>query len=305
MKWALAVIAAPLSVAIFSPSVAAQNSEPTVECGAPLGPASLTVREIAGDTIFTYSQNPATVEVAEADITEPAFLDDARTLTFRNLSFDEAVQLIADNPIYYATLTETTVEALEDNGGFAPVRGSLVCAIAATPTPQPTPVTPTPVTPAPVTPPVTPAPVTPTPPAPPVVTSPTLADLPDGNYRMTSAEYPVRVVTDEELLANGGYLFVFRKRGDAVTGIFGHIDGETGACITGTVSGDTITGQAYTNDQPATINGTTYLGPLQVLQLGTPVNNLRYDGSVMNVESLFRINAGTRIPVETCEGQFS
>ena len=152
------------------------------------------------------------MEVAEADITEPAFLDDARTLTFRNLSFDEAVQLIADNPIYYATLTETTVEALEDNGGFAPVRGSLVCAIArnANSTANASNANASNASASNATSNASTRNAD--------ATGPTCSHqsnarrfLPDGNYRMTSAEYPVRVVTDEELLANGGYLFVFRK----------------------------------------------------------------------------------------------
>ncbi len=121
---------------------------------------------------------------------------------------------------------------------------------------------------------------------------------------MASADYPFRVISDEELLKNGGYLFTFRKRGNVVTGNFGQIDGEIGACVTGTVSGNTITGQAYTNDEPVTVDGKTYLGQLRVLQLGTPVSNVRYDNSVMNVESLSRINAGTRLPVESCSGQF-
>jgi hypothetical protein len=264
--------------------------------------AYITVSEIAGNSVFVYEQFPSPVAAATATPAQPATIANRRTLTLMSTPIADARQRVVAQPAYYAELLGASVESLQGEG-FGKVNDTLLCRpgnVANTPaTPPATPPTTPPATP-PATPPTTP------PATPPVSTTPstTLASLPDGNYRMASAQYPVRVVTDAELLQNGGYLFVFRKVGNVITGNWGHIDHEEGACVTGTVSGNTITGQAYTNDQPTTINGKTYLDPMSVLQLGSPVSTVRYDGSVMNVASLSRINAGTQLPPETCSGQF-
>jgi hypothetical protein len=271
----------------------------------PLGMrAYITVSEIAGNSVFVYEQFPSPVAAATATPAQPATIANRRTLTLMSTPIADARQRVVAQPAYYAELLGTSVESLQGEG-FSKVNDTLLCRPGNTATP---PTTGTPPTTPPATPPAATPPATGTPPATPPPTSvtpaPTLASLPDGNYRMASAQYPVRVVTDAELLQNGGYLFTFRKVGNVITGNWGHIDHEEGACVTGTVSGNTITGQAYTDDQPTTINGKTYLDPMSVLQLGSPVSTGRYDGSVMNVASLSRINAGTQLPPETCAGQF-
>lgn len=265
----------PITVCAFDPSSGTLN---------PLGMrAFITVSEIEGNSVFLFEQFPSFVSSGQ-DESPPVDVDIAseRTLTIYETPIAEARQLVVDNPAYYAALLglENTDEAMDENG-FGPVNATLTCQsgsnsnAAANPRPE------------------APLPV-----------SPTLASLPDGNYRMATAEYPNRIVTDQELLASGGYLFTFRKLGNTVTGNFGHIDHEEGACITGTVSGNTITGQAYTDDRPMTVDGQTYLDPERHLQLGQKVTNVRYDSSVMNVAGLSRINAGTRVPVESCLGAF-
>jgi hypothetical protein len=308
--------AAPPTTTTPAPTPA-QTPTPTTVCSYnsnggvpnPLGMrAYITVSEIAGNSVFVYEQFPSPVAAATATPAQPATIANRRTLTLMSTPIADARQRVVAQPAYYAELLGTSVESLQGDG-FGKVNDTLLCRPGNSATPPTTgtpPASPPATPPTSVTPPTTGTPPTSPPATPPtsVTPAPTLASLPDGNYRMASAQYPVRVVTDAELLQNGGYLFVFRKVGNVITGHWGHIDHEEGACITGTVSGNTITGQAYTNDKPTTIDGKTYLDPMSVLQLGSPVSTVRYDGSVMNVASLSRINAGTQLPPETCSGQF-
>jgi hypothetical protein len=313
----ISFLSAPLSVSAQTPTPAAPTPAPTPaattvcaynpEGGVPnpLGMrAYITVSEVSGNSVFVYEQFPSTIPTVSERPNQPVTIANRRTLTFGSTPIADARQQVVAQPAYYASLLGVSLESLQGEG-FGKVNDTLLCRpgnVAVTPPATPPATTPPATTP-PATPPATTPPATP----PTTVTPPaaaTLESLPDGNYRMASATYPLRVVTDEELLQNGGYLFLFRKRGNVITGNWGHIDHEEGACITGTVSGNTITGQAYTNDQPTTIEGKTYLDPMRVLQLGTPVSGLRYDGSVMNVASLSRINAGTQLPPESCSGQF-
>ncbi|WP_141242136.1 hypothetical protein [Leptolyngbya sp. BC1307] len=258
----------PTTVCAFDPSSGAIN---------PLGMrAFITVSEVEGNSVFLFEQFPSFVSsgVSSGQAGGPPIdvdIASERTLTIYETPIAEARQLVVNNPPYYAALIGLEdIDQVMGENGFGPVNDTLTCQTAGGTATNPMPA------------------------------GPTLADLPDGNYRMTTAEYPNRIVSDEELLASGGYLFVFQKAGNSVTGNFGHIDHEEGACITGTVSGNTITGQAYTDDRPTTIEGQTYLDPGGHLLLGEKATNVRYDGSVMNVTGLSRINAGTRLPVTDC-----
>ena len=234
--------------------------------------AFITVSEIEGNSVFLFEQFPSFVSLGQEEgIPIDVDIASERTLTIYGTPIAEARQLVVNNPPYYAALLGLDdIDQVMGENGFGPVNDTLTCQNAGGAATDPTP------------------------------TGPTLADLPDGNYRMTTAEYPNRIVSDEELLTSGGYLFVFQKLGSSVTGNFGHIDHEEGACVTGTISGNTITGQAYTDDRPTTIEGQTYLDPGRYLQLGEKATDVRYDGSVMDVTGLSRINAGTRLPVTDC-----
>lgn len=264
----------PTTVCAFDPSSGALN---------PLGMrAFITVSEIEGNSIFLFEQFPSFVSLGQEEGL-PIDVDIAskRTLIIYETPIAEARQLVVDNPPYYAALLGLEdIDQVMGENGFGPVNDTLTCQDADSVATDPTP------------------------PVGPMPAGPTLAALPDGNYRMTTAEYPNRIVSDEELLASGGYLFVFRKLGNTVTGNFGHIDHEEGACITGTVSGNTITGQAYTDDRPIAIDEQIYLDPSRHLRLGEKATDVRYDSSMMNVAGLSRINAGTRVPVESCLGAF-
>ncbi len=255
---------APTTVCAFDSSTGALN---------PLGMRTfITVSEVEGNSIFRFEQFPSFVSSGQ-DERPPVDVDvsSERTLTIYETPIAEARQLVVDNPPYYAALLGLDdIDLVMGENGFGPVNATLTCQDTSSSATNPMP------------------------------DRPTLADLPDGNYRMATAEYPYRVVSDEELLASGGYLFVFQKSGNRAIGNFGHIDHEEGACLMGTISGNTITGQAYTNDRPTTIEGQTYLDPGKYLRLGEKATDVRYDNSVMDVTGLSRINAGTRLPVTDC-----
>lgn len=268
--------------------------DPTAGVPNPLGMRTfITVREVAGNSVFRYQQFPAIVSGTGIPASPPASVEIERTLTLFETSIADARQLVVNNPSYYASLIGIPVADIGE-ADFAAVNATLACQdISGNIAGVPTPATPAP---APGTPSGTSPGTSPSAPA-----APTLASLPNGNYRMTSAEFDNRIVSDEELLESGGYLFVFRKFNDTVTGSLSQIDQETAACVTGIVNGNTVTGNAYTDSEPTTINGKTYLDPLGILLLGDAGSDgEKYTSSVMNVAGLFRINAGTRIPPESC-----
>ena len=247
----------------------------------------ITASEVGGNSVFRFEQFPAFV-TAPGDPDRPSDVSSERTLTLYETPLDEARQLLIDHPAYYAALVGLASAEEVGENGFGPINETLACQevsdpdIANVPQPPETPAAPPPETP--------PAPTT------------TLADLPNGNYRLASADYPFRVVTDEELLENGGILFLFRKFGDSVTGNFGYIDSEIGACIAGTLEGNTVTGEAYTDDEPTVADdGETYLGPGLALILGENAGGDRYDGSILRLGDFSRINAGTVLPPESCQ----
>ncbi|MEM9092105.1 MAG: hypothetical protein AAGC93_25640 [Cyanobacteria bacterium P01_F01_bin.53] len=248
----------------------------------PLGMrAFVTVSEVEGNSVFLYEQFPSFV-TAEGDTGRQADVASTRTLTLYNTPINEARQLVVDNAEYYGALMDISPDEVTAEDGFGPINDTLVCQEVSDPNianvPQP---------------PANPAPMPAQPPAAPEgETTTTYADLPDGNYRLVSADFSNRIVTDEELLEAGGAMFLFRKNGENVTGAFSFIDHEGGSCITGTIEGNTVTGDSFTySDQ---VRSGTFL------TLGEDIGNNRYSGSALNLESFSRINAGTRLPVESC-----
>jgi len=242
----------------------------------------ITLTESGGNTVFLLERFPSFVSNPD-NVEQRADVSDTRSLTLYDIPIDEARQLMIDQPYYYAALLNVGVNELNGEG-FEDIDATLGCGqVAANPTPV------SPPTGSPEVPPETPSPE-----KPPVSnpSGPTIADLPNGNYRFVSAEFPNRVVTDEELLEAGGALFLFRKFGDAITGNFSFIDQEGGSCVTGTVEDNTVTGDSYAYSE--TVRSGTFL------TLGTEVEEGEYEGSMLNLETFFRINAGARLPVESC-----
>ncbi|MEP0899165.1 hypothetical protein NC979_01220 [Leptolyngbya subtilissima AS-A7] len=132
-------------------------------------------------------------------------------------------------------------------------------------------------------------------------------DFPDGTYRYWNSTPSSSVVSDAALLANGGVTFTFSKRGSAITGVFGYVDGEA-ICVQGQVSGNTISGFAVQNLQGAKVlsTGETFqsFGPSSYLQVrrGRQVSPsvVRYGSALLNLNNLNRINAGSRVPPRGC-----
>jgi len=265
----------------------------------PLGMrAFVTATEQAGSTTFRFEQFPSPVGNG-AGVT----IASRRELTFYDVGVEEARRQLRENRNYYSELV-----GYEDNEGFAPIDAVLVCQTSstsgqgnpATPTPTPTPVPtqiPTP----------TPVPMqipTPTSGSPRPASRPTIASLPNGAYRYWSGQSSSPIVSDEELLRQGGILFLFRKTGNQITGLFGYIDGE-GACIQGTVNGNTVTGLAFPYNQEIENTGERFTswgpsGALQVRRGRRVGNQARYDSAILNLNGMNRINAGRTLPRSSC-----
>ncbi|MEO0768102.1 MAG: hypothetical protein AAFY72_01500 [Cyanobacteria bacterium J06649_4] len=269
----------------------------------PLGMRSyVTVTEYDEYTEFTLERFPAFVSNSE-NVDQRADVSEMRSLNLYELSLAEARQLMIDQPYYYAALLDVDVSVVEDEG-FAAIDETLGCGQVVADAETPEPETPEPEAPEPETPDPeildpeapdseVPSPETPAPETPETEESgPTLSDLPNGNYRVVSADFPPRIVSDEELLEAGGAVFLFRKLGEEVTGSYGFIDHEGGSCLTGTLEGNTVTGDSFAYGDSVREGS--------FLTLGEPVGEGRYEDSVLNLETFSRINAGTRLPVESC-----
>lgn len=136
---------------------------------------------------------------------------------------------------------------------------------------------------------------------------PTVGSLPDGNYRYWSGSSNNAVVSDQELLANGGVTFLFSKRGNNVTGLFGYVDGEA-ICVQGQVNDNAVTGISVQNLRGANVisSGETFsnFGPSDRLQVrrGRQINRetVRYNSTLLNLAGMNRINAGSVLPPGRC-----
>ncbi|MBE9178332.1 hypothetical protein IQ268_06990 [Oculatella sp. LEGE 06141] len=279
----LALFLAPLALSLAATSAVAQDATaaPTRVCAYnpnsgipnPLGMrAFVSATESGGNTTFTFEQFPSPVGGGS----QPVTIASQRTLTIYGVGVENARQLLLANPDYYSELLGYPSEA-----GFAAVNEVLVCQQAIAPTPVP--------------------PVS----APPV-SAPPVSSLPDGVYRYwNGAIAPGTVVSDEELLNRGGATFLFRKQGNRVVGTFAYVDGEA-ICLTGQLNGNTVTGQAFSEDSSVRNTGEQFTawGPSGFLQVrrGRRVGNRsRYDSALLNLSALSRINTGTRTPASTCQ----
>ncbi len=254
----------------------------------PLGMrAFVTIREAEGNTTFIYEQLPSPVSGSQTAVT----IAQRRELTFYNTNVAAARQLMLNTPTYYTTLLGN-----DDPEGFAPVNAVLTCQTRAIPSPSPTPI-PSPT--------LTPSP---TPTSSPNATRPPatlISNLPDGNYRYWTGRPSGAIVSDEELLQNGGILFVFRKQGNQVTGNYGQID-NVGICLNGQVRENTLTGIAVEQGDASVISaGDRFAvwdaaGFLRVRRGVKTGDRIQYNSAIVNLNNFTRINAGTREPVTRC-----
>jgi hypothetical protein len=134
----------------------------------------------------------------------------------------------------------------------------------------------------------------------------TVADLPDGNYRYWTGTSTQPTVNDSELLAEGGALFHFQKRGDAIAGTFSYVDGEA-ICVQGQITGNTVAGIAVQGTpDPILSSGQAFanFGPSDYLKvrLGQrwDEQTVLYNSALLNLNGFNLINAGTALPPESC-----
>ncbi|HIK31348.1 MAG TPA: DUF1311 domain-containing protein [Oscillatoriales cyanobacterium M59_W2019_021] len=138
---------------------------------------------------------------------------------------------------------------------------------------------------------------------------PTIADLPDGNYRYWTGTPQGLTVSDEELINAGGALFRFRKSGDRIVGIYGIINGET-ICINGRIRGNTVAGNAVQTEEPFipaivlssddTFAAWDPSAHLQVRRGRSSGNFVRYESALLELSQFNRINAGSQLPPSQC-----
>ncbi|MEM9805198.1 MAG: hypothetical protein AAF959_07945 [Cyanobacteria bacterium P01_D01_bin.56] len=285
----------PTIVCSYDPSTGSPN---------PLGMrASITMMETNGTTEVTYEQFgsfvPGPVE---------AVLTTERTLIFPDRSIDQTRQVLLNSGTYYRELV-----GFDDPEGFAPVNNTLVCraeAVASPSVPRTTAELPEFGTTSPreELPNLgDPLPNSGTPNssnAAPALYD-TVAALADGNYRYVSGSADERAYSDQELLSRGGVLFVFRKTGEELIGSYSYIDGKS-ICVTGRISGNTVTGQAYPGDGTARdlAEEFSFWGPATFLQVRRTQGSegSRYYGSaILELNDFSRINAGSSLPPSSCQ----
>jgi len=120
-----------------------------------------------------------------------------------------------------------------------------------------------------------------------------LSDLPDGNYRVLLSS---RGIGDGGIVEEGR-LFTFRKAGDRVIGDFDYVGSGESACVTGTLQGNTVFGEAFPRSGGVQVLGKTYLGSGLSLQLSNSFND---NSAVLSLNGFSFVNAGTVAPPTAC-----
>ena len=275
-----------LGLSILTPSVKAETlttceydsalgfEDPLNSGDAGTGQSSLTVTNIDGVTAFNYRFQPPQ-QIRSDDGSSLVFnnpqLSVQKSLSFFDTTLESARQQMLENPEYYADLIDATVEGLQGRG-YELVDRTLTCRQEEA-SRGPEPVSPTP---------------TPT-------SQPTFDNLPDGNYRATSADLPFRVVTDQELLESEGGVFLFKKVGNTVSGDFFYPETDSSVCIEGTLSGDAVKGAGRLEGTEGTIPDS------DALSFDDVIDGEALSALVLDLSNFSRINAGSVLPRESCD----
>lgn len=169
------------------------------------------------------------------------------------------------------------------------------------------------------------------------IVEPTLESLPDGSYRYLSGNFEYGNYTDQQIINNGGSVFLLTKVGENVVGDLRPRLDLPGICMTGTVRDDTISGSAYShretaveirdetesaeiNSQAEEETGSSEIdekeiirevddtveaygnGALQLRQSSTVNGQLYYQEAVLDLSNFSRINAGSALAPTECNG---
>lgn len=265
---------------------------------------AITLLETQGNSTFRYEQFPSTSPIAQLPRRT------SRTITFRNTSAEQARRHLANRPADYANLLGLPSTNRIVRNGFRDIDRQFACqpfndvvtATAQLPSSS--------------------ARLS----VPRIDTS--LAALPNGNYRVVSptglnnslqnstlqnSTLPSSIGLGNSTLDNSpisnnnefsqpedSALFTFRKFGNSIVGNFEYSDSDLAACVSGTVEGNTIIGEAVTGSRSTFVLGQAYLGPSLSLQLGEFVAGDRYTESTLDLNGFSRINAGTTAPPTAC-----
>jgi hypothetical protein len=194
-----------------------------------------------------------------------------RHLTFYKTSVIQARQLMLKNPTYYAALV-----GVEDEKGYGAIDAILTCrGINGQP----------------------------------IQAALTIATLPDGEYRFWSGATRKDNVSDEELLKQGGILFVFSKKKGQVLGNIAPVDGESGVCVEGSVAGNTISGFATVPQKLETFNQGDTLEPLPSIPDGAlqvrrgklvKPNRVKFFSALLNLNGYSKISLGKSVVPKRC-----
>ena len=241
--------------------------------------AVITLIESRGDSTFRYERLNDSRSAAVSSFSLAPNATVSRTITFRNTTANQAGRRLINRPDEYANLLGVSTADPIVSAGFGAIAPQFTC--------QPFDSA------------IRTATEFSTDNLPPLTRQArSLAALPDGNYRVASPAAIAGVDTTDAYSAST--LFTFRKLGDVVTGNFEYLNGDRKACIRGNITGNTITGEAYTDSGETFVLGQRYLGPSLSLALGEAVTFRRYDASVLDLNGFTRISAGTTQPPVGC-----
>ncbi|MBW4418464.1 MAG: hypothetical protein KME13_04465 [Myxacorys californica WJT36-NPBG1] len=255
---------------IIAPSAPAQAVTPTTTCS--FNSNAGTPNPLGMRTLVTLTEMDGNTTVKYEQLPTPvggtvaATIASERELILYKTNVAQARQLFLSDPKYYNELRGSS-----DGDGFKAVNDTLICQSTSGSTPSPT--------------------------------GGTVSALPDGSYRFWNGK-ATGVLSSDQLLKQGGVLFLFNKRGNQIVGTFGQIDNE-GSCVKGTVNGNTFTGVAIPYEpspNPASRSNTSF-DPGGFLKLGRwkkVGNQNQYENSTLDLSRLNRINLGSRKPSSSC-----
>lgn len=253
---------------IITSSAPAQAATPTTTCS--YNSNSGTPNPLGMRTLVTLTEMGGNTTFRYEQLPTPvsgtvaATIASERQLILYKTNVAQARQLFLTDPKYYNEL-----RGFSDGDGFKAVNDTLICQSASAPS----------------------------------STSSNVSTLPDGSYRFWNGKAS-GTISDDQLLKQGGVLFLFNKRGNQIVGTFGQIDNE-GSCVKGTVTGNTFTGVAIPSEpspNPASRSNTSF-DPGGFLKLGRwkkVANQNQYENSTLNFSQLNRINLGARKPSSNC-----
>jgi hypothetical protein len=257
-------------VGSMTPVTSAQAATPTTTCG--FNSNAGTPNPLGMRTFVTLTEMDGNTTFKYEQLPTPvggtvaATIASERQLILYKTNVAQARQLFLSDPKYYNEL-----RGFSNGDGFKAVNDTLVCQSASGSTPSPT--------------------------------GSTVATLPNGSYRFWNGKAS-GTISDDQLLKQGGVLFLLNKQGNQIVGTFGQID-NAGSCVKGTVNGNTFTGIAIPYEpspDPASRSNTSF-DPSGFLKLGRwkkVGNQNQYENSTLDLSRLNRINLGPRKPSSSC-----